>query len=93
MTSPADYVEVTTWSRSRRHQADPKRKTIFRREYRLTPLCQSVEADTEEGWTARYPQFWLATKPFSELPTCKRCEKKVAADLVLAGEQEQARTE
>jgi hypothetical protein len=72
------YVEVTTWSRSRRHLSDPKRKTIFRKAYRLTPLCQGVEADTEEGWTERYPQFWLAVKPFADLPRCKRCEKRAA---------------
>lgn len=70
------FVEVTTWSRSRRHLSDPDRRTYFQGSQRLTPLCQSVEADTDQGWSDRYPMFWLAVKPFTELPTCKRCEKK-----------------
>lgn len=74
------YVEVTTWSRTRRHLSDPNRKVIFQRAYRLVPLCSFAEADTEDGWTERYPQFWLATKPFADLPMCKRCEKKPHAE-------------
>lgn len=75
----SEFVEVTTWSRSKRHLADPDRKTIFNRQYRLTPLCQSTEADTEAGWMERYPQFWLAVTPFPDLPMCKRCERKVSS--------------
>jgi hypothetical protein len=74
--SGPEYVEVTTWSRTRRHLASPDRKTIFQREYRLTPLCQSIEADTDQGWVDRYPQFWLAVTPFVDLPMCKRCTKR-----------------
>lgn len=74
----SEFVEVTTWSRSRRHLSDPRRKTIFNKAYRLTPLCQSTEADTEEGWTERYPMFWHAVTAFTELPLCKRCEKSAS---------------
>lgn len=69
------YVETTTWSRSRRHLSDPNRKVIIKGTYRLMPLCQSTEADTEQGWTERYPMFWHAVTPFAELPLCKRCAK------------------
>ena len=41
----------------------------------MTPLCQSAEADTDEGWAEAYPMFWDAVTPFAELPLCKRCAK------------------
>ena len=71
----SEYIEVTTWARTRRHLANPDRKVVIQGTYHLVPLCAQTEADTEEGWSERYPMFWIATKLFADLPACKRCAK------------------